>query len=112
MCATKTPPTRVRWAGLYAVLLSTCAATGTLAIASPAAPWRVGATVVVFIAAAIGMMRCLATQRVALDLCDWCDCARSTVTMRVVGAREPAPSQWEHEHAVAEGPHAGVASAR
>ena len=100
MCATKTPPTRVRWAGLYAVLLSACAATGTLAIALPATPWRVGATIIVFIAAAIGMMRCLATQRVALDLSHWCECARSTVTMRVVGAGEPAPSEWEHDDVI------------
>ena len=81
MCATKTLPTRVRWGRLYAVVLGTCAATTALALAAPPAPWRVAATVFVFIAAGIGMMQYLATQRVALDLSDWCDCATSTMTI-------------------------------
>jgi hypothetical protein len=97
MCATKTLPTRVRWGRLYAVILGTCAATTTFAIAAPPAPWRVAATVLVFIAAGLGMMQCLATQRVGLDLTDWCDCATSTVTIRLVHGEEPALAERESE---------------
>lgn len=95
MCATKTLPTRVRWGRLYAVVLGTCAATTALALAAPPAPWRVAATVFVFIAAGIGMMQYLATQRVALDLSDWCDCATSTVTIRLAHAYAPALAEQE-----------------
>jgi hypothetical protein len=97
MCATKTLPTRVRWGRLYAVVLGTCAATTTLAIAAPTAPWRVAATLFVFIVAGIGMMQCLATQRVALDLTDWCACATSTVTVRLVHGHEPALTERASE---------------
>lgn len=91
MCATTTRPPRVRWGGLYAVVLSAFVAAITIAVVSPPALWRIGVTVVVFIAAGIGMMRCLATQRLALDLSEWCDCAKSTVTMRIVESAEAAP---------------------
>jgi hypothetical protein len=84
MCATKSPPIRVRWGGLYAVMLSAFAVTAAIGIVSLPALWRVGATVVVFVAGAMGMLRCLAMQRVALDLSDWCDCAKSTVAVRIV----------------------------
>jgi hypothetical protein len=55
--------------------------------------------VVVFIAGAVGMLRCLGMQRVALDLSSWCDCAKSTVTVRILEAREATPSGWEHQEA-------------
>lgn len=83
MCATNTTPTRVRWAGLYAIVLAAFAATSFVATSLPAGS-AVGITVAIFAVAGIGMMRYLATQRVALDLSDWCDCAASMLTIRIV----------------------------
>jgi hypothetical protein len=111
MCATQSPRTRVRWASLYAVVLFAFAATATIGIVPLPVRWRVDATVVVFVAGAIGMLRCLAMQRVALDLSDWCDCAKSTVTVRIVETREKTCSGSEDEQA-AERPHASAASLR
>ena len=110
MCATKTRPQRIRWGGLYAVVLSAFTAATTIAVVSPPGPWRIGVTLVVFSAAGIAIMKCLATQRLALDLSEWCECAKSTVTMRIVDASEAAPPKYEES--AEERPYAGTASAR
>jgi hypothetical protein len=112
MCATHTPHAGVRWGALYAIVSSAVAVTTTIAIASPPGLWRVGAAVTVFAAVVLGVLRCLARQRVALDLSDWCDCAKSTVTIRIVESREPTRPEWTHDQAAHERRYAGGATAR
>jgi hypothetical protein len=112
MCRTKTPSTRVRWGGLYAIVLSTSVVTFAVAIASMPPSLRVGTTAVVFVAGGIGIMRYLAVQRVALDLSDWCDCAASRVTIRIVASHDGTRLPRESEKAVDERGYADATSAR
>lgn len=112
MCRTKTPSTRIRWGGLYAIVLSTSVVTFTVAIASMPPSLRVGTTAVVFVAGGIAIMRYLAVQRVALDLSDWCDCAASRVTIRIVASHDGTRLPRESEEAVDERCYADATSAR
>jgi hypothetical protein len=101
MCATDTTQNRVRWGGLYAIVLAAFAATSFAATSLPGG-WAVGITVVIFAVAGIGTMRYLAMQRVALDLSDWCDCAASMLTIRVVVSEHHANDSVSKEEKTAD----------
>jgi hypothetical protein len=112
MCATNTTQKHVRWGGLYAIVLAAFAATSFVATSLPGG-WAVGITVVIFAVGGIGVMRYLAMQRVALDLSDWCDCAASTLTIRIVASEYHANDSVLKEENTADDPaYADAASAR
>src|SRR6267378_8329953 len=79
-----TPPARPSWGGRYAraglMLGALLLAQGLVAAGSGLTTLRCGLTLVGFIA----MARWTRRNRVALDNLDWCDCAGSRVTVRVI----------------------------
>jgi len=92
MCDTaRTPVTRPRWGALYGPTLPSLAA---LAVVEMAAPPNAVRTILRF-ALAVGMVGGMAwwvhSNRAAVDLQDWCDCAGRTMTIRVIESHRPAP---------------------
>jgi hypothetical protein len=91
---------RPRWGRLYAIVaggaLGTALARSLLAVS----PLRAAALVTIPALVALALAWWVATNRVALELSNWCDCAGGSVTIRVVGAESvpriearPAPAE-------------------
>ena len=92
MCdTTPVAATRPRWGALYGATLPPLAA---LAVVEMASPPNVVRTILRF-ALALGTLGGMAlwvhSNRAAVDLQDWCDCAGRTMTIRVIESRRPAP---------------------
>lgn len=82
---------RPRWASLYGLAALTLAALAAVeVVVAPGAAQtalRCGVALCGF-AAMAGWAR---SNRVELDQQDWCECAASTITMRVIPSRGPEP---------------------
>jgi hypothetical protein len=96
MCDTTPIAARPRWGALYGATLPPLA---TLAVVEMASPPNVVRTILRF-ALALGTLGGMAlwvhSNRAAVDLQGWCDCAGRTMTIRVIESHRPAPP-LDHE---------------
>jgi hypothetical protein len=65
-------------------------ALGGVEVAAPAEPTRTALRYLLSLGVMIGMAVWLRARRPALDLAQWCACASSTVTVRVIESRRPS----------------------
>ena len=95
MCDPRSPASplaaRPCWGLLYGVTLAPLIALGEVEVAAPADPARTALRYLLTLGAMAGMAACLHASRPALDLAQWCACAASTVTVRVIESRRPSP---------------------
>lgn len=88
---------RPRWGLLYGLAtLMTAALAAVEIVASPGTErtaLRCGLALGGFAAMAVWVW----LNRVALDQQDWCECAASTITVRVIPSRQPEPPALEEE---------------
>lgn len=101
---------RPQWCRLYAAGLAEVAGLALAEIAMSPGGLRTGVRCAIALAAFLTMAVWVYDNRAALDLHDWCDCAPTTITVRVVESRRrptrvepdppnPAPAWIEHEPA-------------
>lgn len=84
---------RPRWTALY-LAVATSGAGGLLAEATlPAGLWRAlaRATFATVLFLAVGLW--IRHEAVALEQAEWCGCASSTVTMRVIASQRPRAAE-------------------
>jgi len=81
---------RPRWGWLYGATLPPLAALAVLEAVTPPNALRTGLRYALVLTALAGMALWLRANRVAVDLQDWCDCAGTTVAVRVIESRRPA----------------------
>jgi hypothetical protein len=111
MCDRPTPASaiRPRWTILYGAALVGLLALALAEIAAPPGGLRTGLRCAVVLAAFVTIAAWVRSNRTALDLQEWCECARRTITVRVIEsprrsarvAPDPLPSgpAWrEDEH--------------
>jgi hypothetical protein len=84
--------TRPRWRVLYAVVCPPLAMLGVVEVAAPSTPVRTLLRLALVVGAVAAMAVWVRANRAALDLQDWCKCAASTITVRVIESRRPAAS--------------------
>ena len=87
-----TPPPAARpcWGLLYGGVLAPLIALGAVEVAAPPNPARTALRYLLALGAMAGMAAWLRGSRPALDLAQWCACAASTVTVRVIESRRPS----------------------
>ena len=92
MCDT-TPPTvtRPRWGALYGATLPPLATLAVVEMAGPPNAVRTILRFVLALGALGGMALWVRSNRAAVDLQEWCDCAGRTMTIRVIESHRPAP---------------------
>ena len=90
MCTERRRQPQPRWGRLYAIVAGGALGTALARAGLPVSPLRTAALVAVPAVVALAMAWWVATNRVALELTGWCDCAGGSVTVRVVVA-EPMP---------------------
>jgi hypothetical protein len=78
---------RPRWGWLYAVALAPLGALAVVETAAPPSPLRTLLRWTLALGAVVGIALWRRANRAALDLQDWCACARATMTARVVPSR-------------------------
>jgi|RhiMetdeSRZDD1v2_1073273.scaffolds.fasta_scaffold1031896_2 hypothetical protein len=88
---------RPRWLGLYAATLPQLVALAVVEIAGPPSAVRAVARCVFALGTFAAMGCWVHASRAALDLQQWCECARRSVTVRVIESRRP-----EHPHRMAQ----------
>jgi hypothetical protein len=100
VCNEKTRQLQPRWGRLYAIVAGGAFGTALARSGLPVSPLRAAALVAIPALVALALAWWAATNRVALELIGWCDCAGGTVTVRVVGAESvpriaapPAPAE-------------------
>ncbi len=84
--------TRPRWRVLYGVVCPPLAMLGIVDVAAPPAPVRTLLRLALILVAVAAMTAWVRANRAALDLQDWCACAASTITVRVIESQRPAAS--------------------
>lgn len=91
-----------RWGRLYAIVAVAATAVGVAHVALAPSAFRSATLLAIVISMGVAMRRWVTTNRVELDLAQWCDCARETVTVRVVAGPAPlsSPRPLRHEPAV------------
>jgi hypothetical protein len=82
---------RPRWGWLYGATLLPLAALAVVEMTIPPNLLRTVLRYTLALTALAGMALWLRLQRAALDLQDWCECAASTITVRVIQSHRPAP---------------------
>jgi hypothetical protein len=82
---------RPRWRALYAIVTAAAVAAAITRAALSASLVRAALLVTIPALTGVALAVWIATNRVALDLADWCDCAERTVRVRVIDASVPAP---------------------
>jgi hypothetical protein len=82
--------TRPRWRVLYGVVGLPLAMMGIVEVAAPPAPVRTLLRLALVLGAVAAMAVWVRGNRAALDLQDWCACAASTITVRVIESRPPS----------------------
>lgn len=86
--------TRPRWRVLYGVVCPSLAMLGIVEMASPPAPVRTVLRLALVLGGFAAMAVWVRANHAALDLQDWCACAASTITVRVIESPRPsAPSR-------------------
>ena len=63
---------------------------GVVEVAAPSAPVRTLLRLALVLGAVAAMAVWVRANRAALDLQDWCECAASTITVRVIELRWPS----------------------
>ena len=95
MCDTSQPPgpagPRPRWILLYGAAFSPLAALAVVEMAAPPNAIRMLLRCVFALGAFAGMAVWVRASRTALDMLDWCACAGTTVSIRVIESRRPHP---------------------
>ena len=93
--------TRPRWRVLYGVVCLPLAMLGLVDVAAPPAPVRTLLRLTLVLGAFAAMAVWVRANRTALDLHEWCACAASTVTVRVIESPRPSapPRSARHRHA-------------
>jgi len=84
--------TRPHWALLYTVTLPQLAALGAVEAAHSPHPIRVTLRCLLALGVLATMAVWLRSNRPALDLQNWCDCAGQQMTVRVVESRRSQPT--------------------
>jgi hypothetical protein len=100
MCATSPRAIgRPRWGWLYGTVLPPLAGLAVVEAAGPPNLVRTLLRSVLALAALVGMALWVRANRAAFDLQEWCDCASSTITVRVIESRRAAiePPSEAHE---------------
>jgi hypothetical protein len=82
-----------RWAVVYAVAAVQLTVLAIVEIASPPNPIRIVARCVLVLGTFLGLAWWVHSNRAALDLQQWCECAPRTVTVRVVPSRRPTATE-------------------
>ena len=81
-----------RWGRLYGLVLAAAAAAALTRATLQASPLRAAVLVAIPVLTGVAVTWWISTSGPALDLAPWCDCARSTLTVRVVmSAPTPSP---------------------
>jgi hypothetical protein len=88
-----------RWGVLYAGTLPQLAALGVVEAAHSPHPVRMALRCLIAVGIFATMSVWLRTNRPALDLQDWCDCAGAQMTIRVIASRPPRHEAPAHEPA-------------
>jgi hypothetical protein len=97
---------RLRWGLLYGMVLPPLAALALIELAGPPGPVRTVLDPMLALGPFLGMALWIRASRTALDLQNWCACAGSSVTVRVIESRrpetpverlEPSPPEEAHE---------------
>lgn len=86
-----TPP---RWGRLYVIVGTGAAAMELANITLTSSPVRSAVLVAIVVSTGVVMTRWVAASRVELDLAQWCECARDSMTVRVIA--RPAPLKTSH----------------
>src|SRR5262245_8979899 len=81
-----------RWGLLYAGTVPQLAALGVLEAAHSPHLLRIALRCLIAVGLFATMSLWLRTNRPALDLQDWCDCAGAQVTVRVIESHRPEPA--------------------
>jgi hypothetical protein len=91
----KTPP-RPSWKGLYALAGLMLAALLLAQALVATGPERTGLQCVLVLGGFAAMVQWTRRNRAALDHLDWCECASSRITVRVIhsGREQPAPARY------------------
>jgi hypothetical protein len=91
MCATSPQAIeRPRWGWLYGTVLPPLAGLAVVEAAGPPNLIRTVLRSVLALTVLVGMALWVRANRAAFDLQEWCDCAASTITVRVVESRRAA----------------------
>ena len=86
--------TRPRWRVLYGAVCLPLAMLGIVEVAAPPAPVRTLLRLALVLGTVAAMAVWLRANRAALDLQDWCACAASTITVRVIESQRPSAPPW------------------
>jgi hypothetical protein len=86
-----------RWGRLYVIVGVGAAALELANIALASSPVRSAVLVAIVVSTGVVMTRWVAANRVELDLAQWCECARDSMTVRVIA--RPAPPRASHREA-------------
>ena len=89
MCETRAIG-RPGWGWLYGTTLPPLAALTLVEAVMPPNVLRTVLRYALAMATVAGMALWIRAHRVAIDLQNWCDCAASTITVRVIESRRPA----------------------
>lgn len=82
---------RPRWGSLYTIVGTAAVATAAARTALPVSLLRGAMLLAIPLLTGAALALWVATNRVALDLAGWCDCAGSAVRVRVIDAAPPPP---------------------
>jgi len=82
--------TRPRWRVLYVAVCLPLATLGIVEVAAVPAPVRTLLRLALVLVAVAAMAAWVRANRAALDLQDWCACAASTITVRVIESQRPS----------------------
>lgn len=100
MCATSPQAIgRPRWGWLYGTVLPPLAGLAVVEVTGPPNLVRTLLRSVLALTALVGMALWAHANRAAFDLQEWCDCAASMITVRVIESHRPAtePPSEAHE---------------
>jgi hypothetical protein len=82
--------TRPRWRVLYGAVCPPLAMLGIVEVAAPPASVRTLLRLALVLGTVAAMAVWVRANRAALDLQDWCACAASTITVRVIESQRPS----------------------
>ena len=101
MCDTRVRPARARktpqprWTLLYGLAFSTLGAVAAVGVIPLPGAWQAALRSGLGIGGFAAMAMWVRLNRAALDLQDWCECAGSKITVRVIPSDRPEPERVE-----------------